>query len=439
MADTGRKGRSNSTSELTSDELREVLAAYPPALRAQIQTIKTGLKRRQLCGAHPCAKACVEVLRNVLGGGGFKNAREMLKVVRLVGRELSSAAPAELTVGNITRRVLFMIREEYNSKKRAGDAAAAAEQRMQHSVGSAFADGPSLPAAPSSSSGSGGALSSSSSSSSFTSTTPPRMPLSNHSSSSNLTFLDRSSRDRDDKEAQLPSLTRSLSMGPDAPQDRSSEEEFSTPYPDLRQAVMAAVNELNDEIDNVYGPICDQAQDHIHAEECVLVSGWSFMVENFLRAAARKRHYHVVVAEGGSLEGHTLAKAICRLPNISVTVIPDGAVYGIMSRINKVIFAPQAVMADGGAICPAGQLMVAVAAKVCTYLYLYLYICINIYISTCYLLLLTLVLLTPLLSLPVSPCQEHHVPHVGLTGAFLLTPLFAHNQVRACHCLDRII
>ena len=97
----------------------------------------------------------------------------------------------------------------------------------------------------------------------------------------------------------------------------------------------------------------------------------------------------MVVAESGSLEGHMLARAIGRLPNISVTVIPDGAVYGIMSRVNKVIFAPQAVMADGGAICSAGQLMVAVAAK------------------------------------------EHHVPHVGLAGAFLLTPLFAHNQREA--------
>ena len=43
-------------------------------------------------------------------------------------------------------------------------------------------------------------------------------------------------------------------------------------------------------------------------------------------------------------------------------------------------------MADGGAICSAGQQNIAVAAK------------------------------------------EHHVPVVGLTGAFLLTPMFAHNQ-----------
>jgi len=30
-----------------------------------------------------------------------------------------------------------------------------------------------------------------------------------------------------------------------------------------------------------------------------------------------------------------------------------------------VIFAPQAVMADGGAICSSGHAMLAIAAKVC--------------------------------------------------------------------------
>lgn len=35
-----------------------------------------------------------------------------------------------------------------------------------------------------------------------------------------------------------------------------------------------------------------------------------------------------------------------------------------MSRVNKVILAPVAVMADGGAICNSGHMMVANAAKV---------------------------------------------------------------------------
>jgi hypothetical protein len=36
-----------------------------------------------------------------------------MRVVRLIGRELSYAAPSELTIGNLVRRVLFLIREEH--------------------------------------------------------------------------------------------------------------------------------------------------------------------------------------------------------------------------------------------------------------------------------------------------------------------------------------
>lgn len=52
----------------------------------------------------------------------------------------------------------------------------------------------------------------------------------------------------------------------------------------------------------------------------------------------------------------------------------------------QVILSPQAVMADGGAICPSGHLMVSTAAK------------------------------------------ELSVPVVYVAGAFTVTPLFAHNQ-----------
>lgn len=36
----------------------------------------------------------------------------------MVGKELVEAAPCEFTIGNLVRRVLFMIREEYTQKLR---------------------------------------------------------------------------------------------------------------------------------------------------------------------------------------------------------------------------------------------------------------------------------------------------------------------------------
>lgn len=47
----------------------------------------------------------------------------------------------------------------------------------------------------------------------------------------------------------------------------------------------------------------------------------------------------MVIAEASpSLEGHKLASSLSKITggNISVTLIPDSAIYAIMSRINKV-------------------------------------------------------------------------------------------------------
>jgi len=237
-----RESKSRTFSDISPDELADITANYPHAVRQQISIIKTGLKRRQLSGAQPCAKATVEVLRNVLGNLPFKNAKEMLLAVRVVGKELSNAAPAELTVGNITRRVLYMIREEYNGKKRAAEAAlptppetAAASALRARAL---LASTDSLVEL----SGESASLSDSSEIKPPTSDSPPIpspstptssqnrpfMPASRPSSSSFLTMSTNPSFSKDlssasyDKDSQQPSLTRSLSMGStntEAPED----------------------------------------------------------------------------------------------------------------------------------------------------------------------------------------------------------------------------
>lgn len=233
-----RESKSRAFSDISPDELADITDGYPHAVRQQISVIKTGLKRRQLSGAQPCAKATVEVLRNVLGNLPFKNAKEMMLAVRVVGKELSNAAPAELTVGNITRRVLYMIREEYNGKKRAAEAtlptppetAAASTLRARALLAStdslgelsdetAFLSDNSEVKPPTSDAPSPRTP---------TSHSRPIMPTSRPSSSSFLTLTANTSFSKDlsstsyDKDSQQPSLTRSLSMGStntDAPED----------------------------------------------------------------------------------------------------------------------------------------------------------------------------------------------------------------------------
>jgi translation initiation factor 2B subunit (eIF-2B alpha/beta/delta family) len=60
----------------------------------------------------------MELLRNTVGACKWATAAQLMEVVRAVGRELIAAKPSELAVGNVVRRVLFVIREEYASKLR---------------------------------------------------------------------------------------------------------------------------------------------------------------------------------------------------------------------------------------------------------------------------------------------------------------------------------
>lgn len=48
---------------------------------------------------------------------------------------------------------------------------------------------------------------------------------------------------------------------------------------------------------------------------------------------------------------------------IQTTVIPDSAVFAMMSRINKVIIGTHTVMADGGLKAACGVHTIALAAK----------------------------------------------------------------------------
>lgn len=360
-------------------ELVDLMGSSHQAV-VQLETISVALKRRTLTGSHSCAKATVEILRMFLGTPQMKTAEQMMGAVRAVGKELTVCAPTELSVGNIARRILQIIREEYANKLRgaqpqeqegadaiAMQQAAQANRRRKERSGSlvdAILDGNLADL------DLGG-------------------PLGGDMPDSRGPVLERQvSSDSFSMHMQQPSLGSVLGawQGADNHGDMNTTE-FSTYFPDMRQSVMGAVNELNDEIDTIFGPICEQAAEHIHSDDCILAHGWSTAVELFLKAAGRKRKYQVIIAEAEpELSGHKLATALSKVANISVTLIPDSAIYAVLGRVNKVIVAPQAVLADGGSMFSAGHLMVTVAAK------------------------------------------DHNVPVIGLAAAFHLTPMFAHNQ-----------
>jgi len=131
---------------------------------------------------------------------------------------------------------------------------------------------------------------------------------------------------------------------------------------DLKKPIHAAITELDDEIATAHENIADQAIEHIHANEVILTHGRDATVEIFLRAAAKKRQFEVIVAETSpSHDGHATAAALAAA-GIATTLIADCAVFAMMARVNKVIVGAHAVMANGGIYATASCHLLALAA-----------------------------------------------------------------------------
>ncbi|CAK4078630.1 unnamed protein product [Aphanomyces euteiches] len=258
--------------------LKQWLAPWPK-INDLLSTLLLGLKRRQITGSYETSRKTTELLRAILGAVRWPHARQLMEHVRLLGRVLIKAIPQELAIGNVIRRVLFIIREEYlNAIK-----TLSSQTQSQLSLGTILTPG--------------------------------------------------------------------------------TEDDFTTPIKELKQAIMEGVSELMDEIENLHANIAEQAMEYIHANEVILTFGMSSSVEEFLKAAAKKRQFKVIVVESAPmLRGQSMAHRLAE-SGMDTTVITDSAVFALMARVNKVVIPAVAVVANGGLIAESGIQNVALAAK----------------------------------------------------------------------------
>lgn len=126
--------------------------------------------------------------------------------------------------------------------------------------------------------------------------------------------------------------------------------------------------ELMNELELSSKSIAQQAVDYVQSDEIILTLGKSKIIESFLRHAAGggktgKRKFVVIVIELAPFySGREMAKALNK-SGISTLIIPDSAIFAIMSRVNKVIIGTHSMMANGGIKAPAGAHSIALAAK----------------------------------------------------------------------------
>ena len=323
----------------------------------------------------------------------------LIKRVREVGQRLTLAQPKELAVGNIVRRVLGVIRLEAE-ENRDGDASNTGSESHSRTPNTLDHDDDDGKVASSSSntssplrhngpapaiaitSDSGDSVLDNDASSSGQPQPPTQssaMPNTDRPLiKSMFSLLSHPASNTTSPAATPGSQTPTgASLAP----GQSLSDQHATP--DLGAEVGEAIGEIIEELETADDQIAGYALDHIHSSETVLTYASSITVQKFLLKAAAKRKFTVIHAEAfpnnheavhatmtGSLKGNAddigpdrFHKSLTTA-GITVILIPDAAIYAVMSRVNKVILSTQAVLANGGFIAAAGARLVAKAASV---------------------------------------------------------------------------
>lgn len=307
------------------------MVAAMPDPQAAVNDFVYKLKRRQVEGSLDTARLTAVLLRQVISQQRRTQSAPvttLIETIKSVGLRIIAANPIELTVGNVVRRVLHIIREEE---------ASLATKTMTDVINEAESDGED---------GDGTA--------SF--------------SAAVVASVNRSVLRAPALHNLLESLpaTSGTSCNASSGGDSESKSKSAEKNPKiwkLKHSVIEGINELLQEIDNYHSQVAEQALQHIHQNEVILTCGRSRVVLQFLLEAKKKRSFEVFVAEGAPrYQGHTLATELAEA-NLHTTLITDSAIFALISRVNMVIVGAHAVMANGGVMVPVGLHMVALAAR----------------------------------------------------------------------------
>jgi translation initiation factor eIF-2B subunit beta len=372
------------------------------------------LKRRQIRNSRPCAIATAHLLLRVVSKFRWTDVASLIDRVHHVGRRLCLAQPREMAVGNIVRRVLHLIRSEAEDN-RDGDPSVSSDAGESRPTSPHRSEEPLLPH-----------TTRSGLPPSYSTLSPLRHAvvqpgyLSADDTDEDSFPVPNGTKNLPKPTLQQPPLLTShpsLTSTNTAPMIASMFSLLSqpgTPSPsvsgtasptarsaltashlanltsgshrDLKPDIIGGIEEIIDELDQVDTQIAAYALEHIHANEIILTHSSSLTVQKFLLRAASKRHFTVIHAESypndheathGTITGsarrrsaedeiqlssETFQKTLTAA-GVTVILIPDSAIYALMSRVNKVILGTHAVLANGGLVAAAGSRTIANAAR----------------------------------------------------------------------------
>jgi len=318
----------------------------------------------------------VELLRSLIGTTKWKNAAQLMVLLRGLGQELHAAGGfREPAIGNIVRRIMCAVRQEVvNMEEQAAHHARASAVQVaeanSNSTSEAQEEMQPIDEHLAHTFHTSNTTAGSNANAATTSTTAGgrRQPslvnlwtYAQHPQSNNNKHHKNKQTRRTDSFSSVDSSSDPLDQITSADM-QGFPCSFYDKHAPLRGNIMEFIQEIMSDLEDLHKNIDEQAGNHLHEGEVVLCYGRSKTVESFLKAAAKKRKFQVIVCEGAPhFGGHRMASSLADA-GVDTTVIHDSAIFAIMARVNKVLLPAHAVLANGGLIAPSGCNMVAQAA-----------------------------------------------------------------------------
>ncbi|KRZ27828.1 Translation initiation factor eIF-2B subunit beta [Trichinella pseudospiralis] len=159
-----------------------------------------------------------------------------------------------------------------------------------------------------------------------------------------------------EREQHLNESLQKLWIGDTGDQELATSREWKT-------SIVENVGELLAELETCGDNIAAQAEQHVRAGDTVVTIGWSKTVEAFLRAAACRQRFRLLVVECAPRNtGRLLVEAMKNCKNIHCRLIADAAAFSTMPQASKVIIGTEQVLANGSLRAIAGTYSLCLSA-----------------------------------------------------------------------------
>ncbi|KAJ3431642.1 translation initiation factor eif-2b subunit beta [Anaeramoeba flamelloides] len=283
------------------------------------------VRRAEITDSYQCAVQTWKILKLIVAEF---NEEDLFKETKYFGKMLINANPLEMSIGNMVRRLLFIINKEsgQGSKENKNE-----EKQEEKSSKQETIQKPNKTKI------------SKEKTHNFPYISPPLRTRSHSKSLSDFLLLT-------EKKKKPSALNITLLTEPKKK--------------NIKNEIQKSMIDVEEELKFTYDAISEQGIDLIHANEIILTFGYSKIALELFQEVYKTRKFEVVVAESSpNYSGYKMAVALSKL-KIPTTLINDSAIFSIMSKVNSVIVGTRFVMANGGLIADIGLHNLAIAANV---------------------------------------------------------------------------